>query len=67
MPISEHVYCVAVAFKMTESIEQQICIKFCVKLEHFSTGTIQMIQKVFWDYAMSSTQIKVWHKHFNDV
>ena len=30
---------------MTEQIEQQICIKFCVKLEHFSTETIQMIQK----------------------
>ena len=34
MPLSEHVYCVAIAFKMTEPVEQQICIKFCVKLEH---------------------------------
>ena len=42
--LSEHVYCVAIAFKMTEQLEQQICIKFCVKLEH-SRETIWMIQK----------------------
>ena len=42
MPLSEHVYCVAVAFKMSE---QQICIKVCIKLEHSSAETIQMIQK----------------------
>ena len=34
MPLSECVYCVAVAFKMTEVVEQRICIKFCIKLEH---------------------------------
>ena len=38
--------CVALTFKMTEKIEQWICIKFCVKLEHSSVGTIWMIQKV---------------------
>ena len=40
-----HVCCVAVAIKMTEPVEQWICIKFCIKLEHSSTETIQMIQK----------------------
>ena len=45
MPLSEHAYWVAIAFKMTEQIEQRISIKFCVKLEHFSTKTIGMIQK----------------------
>ena len=44
MPLSEHMYCVTVTFKMTEQVEQQICIKFYVKLEHCSTETIQ-IQK----------------------
>ena len=43
--LSEHVYCVAVAFKMTERVEQRVCIKFCVKLEHSSVETIQVIQK----------------------
>ena len=44
--MSEHVYCVAFAFKkMTERVEQRICIDFCIKLEHSSMETIQMIQK----------------------
>ena len=45
MPLSEHVYCVAVTVKMTERVEQQICIKFCIKLEDVSMETIWMIQK----------------------
>ena len=45
MPLSEPMYCVAIAFKMTEHVEQQNCIKFCVKLEHSSVETIWMIQK----------------------
>ena len=45
MPLSEHVYCVTIAFKMTEQVEQQICIRFCSKFEHSSMETIQMIQK----------------------
>ena len=43
--MSEHVYCVAVTFKMAEQVEQGIYIKFCVKLEHSSAETIQVIQK----------------------
>ena len=30
---------------MPKSVEQWICIKFCIKLEHSSTETIRMIQK----------------------
>ena len=41
-PLSEHVYCVAVTFKMTEQAEQWICIKFCVNLEH-SSGMVQKV------------------------
>ena len=33
------------AFKMTEQVEQQICIEFCIKLEHSCMETIRMIQK----------------------
>ena len=43
--MSEHVYCVAVTFKMHEQIEQQICIKLYLKLKHSSPETTQMIQK----------------------
>ena len=66
MPLKKHVYCVAVTFKMTEWVEHQICIKFCVKLEHSSVETIRMIQKTFGDDAMSAALIQVWHKHFKD-
>ena len=34
MALSEHVYCVAITFKMTERVEQWICIKFWMKLEN---------------------------------
>ena len=45
MPLNKHVYCVAIAFKMTEWEEQRICIKFCFKLEHSSVEIIRMVQK----------------------
>ena len=45
---------------MIEKVEQQICIKFCIKLEHYFTKTIQMIQKAKdtgnWWSAASSQQ-----------
>ena len=60
MPLSEHVYCVAITFKITERVERRICIKFCIKLEHSSTETIRMIQKAAamgsWCLAASSEQ-----------
>ena len=59
-PLSKHVSCVAVAFKMTEWVGQWVCTKFCVKLEHSSTETIWMIQKAApmgnWWPAASSWQ-----------
>ena len=45
MPLSNHVYCVAITFKMTELVGLQICIQFCINLEHSSVETIQMIQR----------------------
>ena len=39
-------------------------IKFCIKLEHSSVETTQMIQKAFGDNAVSAVQVKVWHKRF---
>ena len=45
MPLCELVYCVIITFNMTEQVEQGICIKFCVKLEHFFKDSIWMIQK----------------------
>ena len=45
MPLTEHVYCVAITFKMTEQVEQQIRIKFCINLDHSFAETILTIQK----------------------
>ena len=45
---------------MTEQVEQWICIRFCVKLEHSSVKIVWMIQKVTamgnWWLAASSRQ-----------
>ena len=58
--LTEHVHCVSITFKMTEWGEQWIYIKFCVKLKHSSTWTIQTIQKSsamgMWWLAASSQQ-----------
>ena len=59
--LSECVYCVAITFKMTEWVEQRICITFCtfcIKLQHSSAEAIQMIQKAA---AMSD-----WQLHHNN-
>ena len=46
--------------KMTERVEQWICIEFCIKFEHSSAETIWMIQKAAamdnWWLAASSKQ-----------
>ena len=53
-------YCIAIPIKLTEWVEWQICINFCIKLEHSSMETIQMIQKATamgnWWWAASSQQ-----------
>ena len=60
MPLSDYVYRVAATFKMTEQVEQWMCIKFCVKLEHCSMETIWMIHTATamgnWWLAASSRQ-----------
>ena len=43
MPLSEHVYCVAVAFKMTEQSNKSAS-NVVFKLECSSAETVQMIQ-----------------------
>ena len=60
MLLSEYVYCVAIVFKVTERVEQRICITFCAKLEQSSVETIRMTQKDAavgnWRLAASSGQ-----------
>ena len=60
MQLNEHRYCVAATFKMTEQLEQWLCIKFCIKLEHSFAETNQVIQKATamgnWWLAVSLKQ-----------
>jgi hypothetical protein len=42
---------------MTEPVDQQICIKFCLELGHSSAETNGMIKKVFGDDSVSEAQI----------
>ena len=44
MPLSEYVYYVAIIFKMTDKVEQLMCIKFSIKLEYYSMETIWIFQ-----------------------
>lgn len=44
------------------SFEQRYAIKFCVRLGKNATRTFRMLQKVFKDDWISSTQSKRWHK-----
>ena len=47
--------CVAVTFKMTERVEQRICIKFCIKLEHSSIETIRWFRRPqLWDWWLAA-------------
>ena len=57
----------AIIFKMSEQVEKLICIRFCIKFELSSMEIIWVIQKAFGDDVTSATQIKMWHKYFNDV
>ena len=61
MPLSERVYCVAITLKMTEWVEQWICIKCYVKLEH-------PLQKVFgWFRRPQLWASGDWQLHHNNV
>ena len=61
MPLSEHVYCLAIVFKMTEWVKQWICIKLCIKLERSSVETLWMFQRLqLW--ATSD-----WQLHHNNL
>ena len=64
--MSEFVYCVTVAFTMTERVYQLIYIKFCFKPGHSSAETIRIIKKAFGDDSMTEAQIKLWYRCFKD-
>ena len=60
-PLREHVYCVAIAFKMTEWVEQWICIKFCVSLN------IPPLKLFLWFGRLQLWATGDWLLHHNNM
>ena len=52
--------------KMTEKLDQRICIKFCFQLRKTSSETIQMMQMAFLDESMGITQRTEWCRWFKN-
>jgi hypothetical protein len=51
---------------MTECLEQQYCIKFCLKTWGYPSGNNLQIPQAFSDDAVVVTQIKEWFNRFKD-
>ncbi|XP_054715265.1 protein GVQW3-like [Uloborus diversus] len=51
---------------MERTIEQRLNIKFCVKLKKTPTETLQIINEVYGEEALSRTQVFQWHKNFRE-
>ena len=61
MPLNEHVYCVVIAFKMTNWVEQQICIKFFIKLN------ISPWKQFGWFRRLQPWATGDWQLHHNNT
>ena len=46
--------------------EQQICVKFCVKIGKYVTQTFEMLKIAFGEEAMYKTQTYEWWKRFKE-
>jgi hypothetical protein len=51
---------------MDGTIEQCVCIKFCVKLGNFTSETREMLCEAF-GHSLSWTVVSEWHSRFNVV
>ncbi|XP_023702553.1 protein GVQW3-like [Cryptotermes secundus] len=51
---------------MEKPIEQCYAIKFCAKLNKSIADTHQMIQRTYWDSALSYSQVSRWLKLFKN-
>jgi len=59
------IYVIAI-FKMCESTEQRICIKFCFKIRKTATETYQLLQHAYGGDAMGHTQVFDWFRPFKE-
>jgi hypothetical protein len=49
---------------MDGKIEQQVSIKFCVKLGKSVTETLEMLHEAFGEHYLSRTVVFEWHSRF---
>jgi len=52
--------------EMNVKEEQRVAIKFCCKVDFSTTKTVELIQKVYGNAALSRTTIFEWHKRFRE-
>jgi hypothetical protein len=43
---------------------EHVCIKFCVKLDKFTTKTFEMLREAFGEHSLTRTAISEWHSCF---
>lgn len=55
-----------VIFMMSKSIDQRICIKFCVVNQINFTQTLEMLRKAYLEDCLSRTRVFEWHKAFKE-
>jgi hypothetical protein len=55
-----------VVFKMSDFHEQQICVKFCVKLGKSFMETFEILKAAFGHEALGRNQAYEWWKRFKD-
>ena len=61
--INTCVYVIAI-FRMCESTEQRICIKFCFQIGKTATETYQLLQQGNGEDAVGRTQVFDWFRRF---
>jgi hypothetical protein len=49
---------------MDGKIEQCVCIKFCMKLDKFTTKTLEMLCEAFGEHSLSQTAVFEWNSRF---
>ncbi|CAK9811861.1 Mariner Mos1 transposase [Anthophora quadrimaculata] len=51
---------------MDTSVEQRVCLKFCVANDISCSESLRMLQKAFGDSALSKTRAYEWYKQFKN-
>ena len=50
--------------KKSSTLQQQVCIKFCVKNGFNGAQTLEMLEKCFGNHTVTRSNVFRWHEHF---